>query len=238
MKLKRALPAKDNIPSREAPFFATATSQSPGVPETLATAYNPGMCLWALPVIEPRMLSSPAVFLFAVFASVNLIFLICENKDLVQSLLDGCDASRVFAVDHIADLFGKLQLFLFDDLLILNNIDRDIVINESEDIKIHEIDGAFDLDNVFSSHFAALCIFDDRNTAVQLVKVKIFIDIHTLARFNMVEHKTFRNTSYVQCTFYHLSVPLFFESGVLTKARNHLWNFVYPSLHEYPTVSG
>ena len=45
MKLKRALPAKDNIPSREAPFFATATSQSPGVPETLATAYNPGMLL-------------------------------------------------------------------------------------------------------------------------------------------------------------------------------------------------
>ena len=54
MKLKRALPAKDNIPSREAPFFATATSQSPGVPETLATAYNPGMRLWALPVIDPR----------------------------------------------------------------------------------------------------------------------------------------------------------------------------------------
>ena len=33
-------------------FFATATSQSPGLPETLATAYNPGMCLWALPVID------------------------------------------------------------------------------------------------------------------------------------------------------------------------------------------
>ena len=64
MKLKRALPAKDNIPSREAPFFATATSQSPGVPETLATAYNPGMCLWALPVITeqvtaPRMYGQP-----------------------------------------------------------------------------------------------------------------------------------------------------------------------------------
>ena len=26
-------------------FFAPATSQSPGLPETLATAYNPGMCL-------------------------------------------------------------------------------------------------------------------------------------------------------------------------------------------------
>ena len=28
-----------------------ATNQSPGLPETLATAYNPGMCLLALPVI-------------------------------------------------------------------------------------------------------------------------------------------------------------------------------------------
>ena len=34
-----------------AAFFVKATSQSPGLPETLATAYNPGMCLLALPVI-------------------------------------------------------------------------------------------------------------------------------------------------------------------------------------------
>ena len=33
-------------------FVVYATSQSPGLPETLATAYNPGMCLLALPVIE------------------------------------------------------------------------------------------------------------------------------------------------------------------------------------------
>ena len=32
-------------------LFVPATSQSPGLPETLATAYNPGMCLLALPVI-------------------------------------------------------------------------------------------------------------------------------------------------------------------------------------------
>ncbi len=32
-------------------FFVQATSQSPGLPETLATAYNPGMCILALPVI-------------------------------------------------------------------------------------------------------------------------------------------------------------------------------------------
>ena len=39
-------------PSRKlAALFVLATSQSPGLPETLATAYNPGMCLLALPVI-------------------------------------------------------------------------------------------------------------------------------------------------------------------------------------------
>ena len=35
-------------------FFVIAASQSPGLPETLATAYNPGMCLWALPVIVTK----------------------------------------------------------------------------------------------------------------------------------------------------------------------------------------
>ena len=33
------------------PLFATAMSQSPGLPETLATAHNPEICLLALPVI-------------------------------------------------------------------------------------------------------------------------------------------------------------------------------------------
>ena len=32
-------------------FFCMATSQSPGLPEILTTAYNSGMCRPALPVI-------------------------------------------------------------------------------------------------------------------------------------------------------------------------------------------
>ena len=35
-------------------FFVLATVQSPGLPETLATAYNPGMCRLALPVIVAK----------------------------------------------------------------------------------------------------------------------------------------------------------------------------------------
>ena len=34
--------------------FCMAMSQSSGLPETLATAYNPGMCFLALPVITLR----------------------------------------------------------------------------------------------------------------------------------------------------------------------------------------
>ncbi len=32
-------------------YLYMVTSQSPGLPETLATAYNPGMCLLALTMI-------------------------------------------------------------------------------------------------------------------------------------------------------------------------------------------
>ena len=37
---------------RKHPLFVLATSQSPGLPEALAAAYNPGICLLALPVID------------------------------------------------------------------------------------------------------------------------------------------------------------------------------------------
>ncbi len=37
------------------PIFVLATSQSPGLPGTLAAAYNPGMCLLELPVIAPAL---------------------------------------------------------------------------------------------------------------------------------------------------------------------------------------
>ena len=150
-----------------------------------------------------KYLSSPAVFLFAVFAPIDLIFFISEHKYMIKSLLDRCDTSRVFAADHIADLLGESELFLLHDLFIFNNIDRDVVIDESENVQIHEIDRTLDLDDILFAHFIALCVFDDRNAAVQLIEVKIFIDIHASASFYVVENKAFRDTSYIQCIFYH-----------------------------------
>ena len=110
---------------------------------------------------------------------------------MIQSLLDGGDAPRVLAADHVFDLSRKPELLLLNDLFVLDDVYRDIVVNESENVQIHEIDRAFDLNDVLFSHLAALCVLDDRHTAVQLVKVEIFVDIHAPACLDVVEDEAF-----------------------------------------------
>lgn len=51
----------------------------------------------------------------AILAAVHFFFLICQNKDLIQFLLDRCHATRIFALDDIFDLLRKLQ-FLFSTI--------------------------------------------------------------------------------------------------------------------------
>lgn len=82
------------------------------------------------------------------------------------------------------------------------------MINETEDIKIHKIDGTFDLHNVF---FPSCCFwhFDDRHAAVQFVEVEIFVDLHALAGLDMIQYKAFRNTSHVQCVFTMILILLY-----------------------------
>ena len=41
------------------------------------------------------------VFFFAVFAAVNLFFLICQYKDMRKFLLDRCDAAWIFTFKYI-----------------------------------------------------------------------------------------------------------------------------------------
>ena len=74
------------------------------------------------------------IFLFTVFAAVNFFCLIGEKEDLVEFLLDGSDASWVFAPDDILYLFWHVKLLFLYDLGILDDIDRDVVVNESENI--------------------------------------------------------------------------------------------------------
>lgn len=127
-----------------------------------------------------------AVFFFTVSAAVDLFFLVGENENLIQPLLDGGDAARIFTTEYIGDLFRKPEQLLFHDLIILNDIHCDIVINKPKDIKIHKVDGAFYFYNIFFSHFAAFRIFYDGDTAVQFIQMQVFVDFHTFSCLNVI----------------------------------------------------
>ena len=77
-----------------------------------------------------------AVFLFAIFAAVNLALGISQNKNLIQFLLNGSDAAGIFALNDIFDLTWQVQFFFLHNLVIFDDIDGDIVIDEAEDIEI------------------------------------------------------------------------------------------------------
>ena len=115
---------------------------------------------------------------------------------MVQTLFDGCDTSRILAADDVADLFWQCELLFGDDLTVFDDIDCDIMIDESKDIKIHKIDRALDLHDIFLAHFAALGIFNDGYAAVQFVKVEILVNLHALAGLDVIQHESLGDTTY------------------------------------------
>ena len=60
------------------------------------------------------------------------------------------------------------------------------MIDKTKDIQIQILDGAFNLDDIFLTHFVAARVFDDGNGAVKFIKLQIMIDSHGLACFDMV----------------------------------------------------
>ena len=118
--------------------------------------------------------------------SVDFLFFIGQEEDLVKLLLDGSDTARIPAGDDILDLLWKMQLLFLIDLVVLDDVDCDIVIDEAEYVEIQRFDRAFHLQDILLAHFAALCILDNRNCAVKLVELQIVVDLQAHAGFDMV----------------------------------------------------
>lgn len=106
------------------------------------------------------------VLFLAVHAAVGLGLRIRKIEDMRQLLLDGGDAARVPAVDHIGDLFRKLQGPLFRNLIAADNVDGDVVIDVAENVEIDVVQTALDLNDVLASHLVASCVLDNRYLAV------------------------------------------------------------------------
>ena len=85
-------------------------------------------------ISPPGSLFSMILF-FAVFAAVLFTFRIRQNKYMIQLLLDGSDAARILAADHIGDFFRKLQRHFIYNFFILNDVYRNIVIDETKDVR-------------------------------------------------------------------------------------------------------
>ena len=148
-------------------------------------------------ILESLFIPFTSIFLLAILTPVNLILFICKNKNLIQSLLDGSDAARILAFDHIDDLFWKVQLFLVYDLTVFDDVDGDIVVDKTKDIKIQHVNRTFYFNDIFFAHFVAAGIFDECHAAIELIELQKLVDAHTLACLNMVEYKAFFKFTYV-----------------------------------------
>ena len=137
------------------------------------------------------------ILFVAVSAAVNFLFFIGKDKDLILSVLDRCDAARILAFDHIDDLFWKVQLFLVYDLTVFDDVDGDIVVDKTKDIKIQHVNRTIYFNDIFFAHFVAAGIFDDGYTAVQLIQFQIMVDGHALSCFDVVENHTFVLLTYI-----------------------------------------
>lgn len=138
------------------------------------------------------------IFFFTVLAAVNGFLRVCQDKHLIQSLLDRCDAARIFTLDDIADFLWKTDALLVDDFSILNDIDGHVRIDEADNGEIQLVNRALYLENVLVSHLLALCVDDHRDRAVKLVKLQIVIDLQSLAGADVVEYESLFNSTYVQ----------------------------------------
>ena len=133
----------------------------------------------------------PAVFLFAVFAAVNFFFRVCQEEDMIQSLLDRRDAAGIFAFDDVGELFRQMQHLFVYDLCVLDDIYGNVMIDEAEHIQVQHINRTFDLDNILFPHLIASRIFDDGHAAVHLIQLQIFVNGHAFSGLDMVENHAF-----------------------------------------------
>ena len=147
--------------------------------------------MWTFLFLCNLFITFSSVFLFTVFTSVNFFFRVSKDKYLIEPLLNGSNATRVFAFDNVCDLFWKFQNPFFNNFFIFDNVDCDVVIDKTKDIQIEVFNRAFYFDDILNAHFITFGIFDNRNGAVQLIKLQVMIDGHGFARFDVVEYETF-----------------------------------------------
>ena len=137
-----------------------------------------------------RALRSNALFLplggVAVGAAVDVPLRVAEEENGVQLGLRHGDAPGVLAPDDVHQLLGGMEAAFLRPDAVPDDVDGDFVVDIAQHVHVH-VHGGVDFDDVLFPHPAAADVFDDGHGAVQLVQVEVFVDVHALARLDVVQ---------------------------------------------------
>ena len=124
---------------------------------------------------------------FAINATVGTGVAVGKLKDMLKLLLGRRDASGVLALNDVNYLLRKLGVILFNKLLVLDNVDRHLGVDVTENSKVDiKLFGIY-LYYILASHTAAGGVSDKRNSAVNLVKSQESVNLHSLFGLDMVK---------------------------------------------------
>ena len=100
-------------------------------------------------------------------------------------LLGAGYTSRVLALDDIGKLLRKLGMIFLYDLAVLDEIDSDIGGDIAECAKIGKLLAIY-LDYILTSHISAEGVLYESYGAIELIETQKIIDLHSVARRDMV----------------------------------------------------
>ena len=109
--------------------------------------------------------------LFAVHTTVDALIPVSEFEAVREFLLHRGDTAGVLALYDVLYLFWQYKFFFLHDLAILYDVYRDVMVDETQDIKVQHIDVALNLQYVLLSHLVASCILYDSDRTVKLIKI-------------------------------------------------------------------
>ncbi len=109
---------------------------------------------------------------------------------MVEIGLHGGHATGVLAPDDVGHFLRHLEFDLLDGLAILNDVDRGVGVNQSEEVVV-DVDDIVDFDDILLAHFLAVGIADERYIIVGLVKVQIVEHGDAVACLDVVDNNTF-----------------------------------------------
>ena len=131
-----------------------------------------------------------------IVATVNGGALAVKEEHMLKILLGAAYAAGITAVNDVGELVGQLYVLFLGDNTVFDNIDGNMGAYIADNIKIY-IEAAVYLDNVLTPHDLTGSVLNKCNGAVKTVQLKELIELHCLARSNMVDNDTVYNAVYL-----------------------------------------